>query len=148
MSAISCSSVSLKTMADGTLRITFDFEPMDAQDAFRLFASPGTQAAIVALKMGLPSFLGPESLPVKKSLTPEKPKGGPLSIEAAAMCRNPEYLGWTGHQTEDTAALAMKEYLGITSRAQLDHNADAAARFIKDFRGPFMKHMVARGIVT
>ena len=49
MSAIPCSSVSLKTMADGTLRISFDFEPANAQDAFRLFAAPGTPAAIALL---------------------------------------------------------------------------------------------------
>ena len=33
MSAIPASSVSLKTMADGTLRISFDIEPIHAQDA-------------------------------------------------------------------------------------------------------------------
>ena len=131
MSAIPCASVSLKTMADGTLRISFDIEPNNAQDAFRLFASPGTPAAIAALQVGYAAVTEP---------VPEKPKGGPLSIEAAALCRNPAYLAWTGYENESGAALAMTSYLGITSRSQLDHNEDAKARFIKDIRAPFMKH--------
>jgi hypothetical protein len=141
MSAIPCASVSLKTMADGTLRISFDIEPMHAQDAFKLFAAPGTPAAIAALAVGYAAV-------VNDSLTTEKPKGGPLSIEAASMCRRPEFWAWYGATNEQRAADAMKQQLGITSRAQLDHNEDAKARFIKDFRGPFMKHLIARGIVT
>lgn len=139
MSAIPCASVSLKTMADGTLRIAFDIEPMHAQDAFKLFAAPGTPAAIAALQVGY------EAKGTQIASTPEKPKGGPLAIEAAAMCRNPQYLAWSGHTSEQDAADAMREYLGITSRSQLDHNEDAKARFIKDFRAPFMKYMQARG---
>lgn len=144
MSAIPCASVSLKTMADGTLRISFDIEPMHAQDAFKLFAAPGTPAAIAALQVG---YAAAKPAPVADMGIPitEKPKGGPLSIEAAAMCRNPEYLAWTRYTNEQHAASAMKQYLGITSRSQLDHNEDAKARFIKDFRAPFMKYMQARG---
>lgn len=140
MSAIPCASVSLKTMADGTLRISFDIEPMHAQDAFKLFAAPGTPAAIAALAVGYAA-----SPAISKTETTEKPKGGPLAIEAASMCRNQQYLAWSGHTSEQDAADAMREYLGITSRSQLDHNVDAKARFIKDFRAPFMKYMQARG---
>jgi len=144
MSAIPCASVNMKTMADGTLRISFDIEPTHAQDAFRLFASPGTPAAIAALQVGYASASNTQSYP-GKDIQPEKPKGGPLSIEAAAMCRNPEYLAWTGAISEVEAADAMKLYLGIKSRSQLDHNETAKALFIRDFRGPFMKHMLSRG---
>ena len=70
MSAIPASSVSLKTMADGTLRISFDIEPIHAQDAFKLFAAPGTQAAIAALKAG--TYL-------EHPAAPKKPKGGELA---------------------------------------------------------------------
>ena len=62
MSAIPCASVSLKTMADGTLRISFDIEPMHAQDAFKLFAAPGTPAAIAALQVGYAAIPNPVEL--------------------------------------------------------------------------------------
>tara|TARA_R110000868_G_scaffold376148_7_gene640965 strand:+ start:461 stop:649 length:189 start_codon:yes stop_codon:yes gene_type:complete len=50
MTAIQATTVNLKTMADGTLRISFDFEPIDARNAFSLFSSPGTTVAIAAIK--------------------------------------------------------------------------------------------------
>lgn len=143
MSAIPCASVSLKTMADGTLRISFDIEPMHAQDAFRLFAAPGTPAAIAALTVGYAAVPT-----VKESLTPEKPKGGPLSIEAASMCRHPEFLAKWGFESEKQAAKAMCEFLGISSRVEIDHSEDVKNDFITYYRGPFMKHLIARGIVA
>ncbi len=141
MSAIPCASVSLKTMADGTLRISFDFEPASAQDAFRLFAAPGTPAAIAALQVGYAAVGEPV---VKESLTTEKPKGGPLAIEAAAMCRHPEYLKWRGY-TEAEAIDDMRESLRVASRSEIDHDDLAKEKFIRHYRGPFMKYMLSRG---
>ena len=143
MSAIPCASVSLKTMADGTLRISFDIEPSNAQDAFRLFAAPGTPAAIAALQVGY-AAIQPD---ISKMETTEKPKGGPLSIEAASLCRNPEYLRWCGYESEKHATAEMKDDLGIESRAELDHDESLKERFIRHYRAPFMKHLIARGIV-
>lgn len=139
MSAIPCSSVSLKTMADGTLRISFDIEPSNAQDAFRLFASPGTPAAIAALQVGY------EAKGVQKADTLENPKGGALSIEAAALCRNPEYQRWCGYVSEAHATAAMKDDLGIESRSEIDHDESLKERFIQHYRAPFMRHMLAKG---
>lgn len=145
MSAIPCASVSLKTMADGTLRISFDIEPCNAQDAFRLFAAPGTPAAIAALQVGYAAIPNPASIDLYDK--PEKPKGGPLSIEAASLCRNPEYLRWCGYESEKHATAAMKDDLGIESRAELDHDESLKERFIRHYRAPFMKHLIARGVV-
>ena len=142
MSAIPCASVSLKTMADGTLRISFDIEPMHAQDAFRLFAAPGTPAAIAAIQVGYAAATG------DKAATVEKPKGGPLAIEAAAMCRNPEYLRYAGLDSAEDAAADMRAALSIVSRSEIDASERVKADFIAYFRGPFMKHMMARGIVA
>ena len=132
MSAIPCASVSMKTMADGTLRISFDVEPKDAQAAFALFSAPGTPAAIAALKTGY------------QAAANVKPKGGPLSIEAAAMCRNPEFLKWGGYDDETNAAWCMRQDLGIDSRAEIDSDPNVAEHFLHLFRGPFMKYMLAR----
>jgi hypothetical protein len=46
---ISAATVSCKTMADDTLRVSFDIEPADAQIAFQLFGRRGTAVAIAAL---------------------------------------------------------------------------------------------------
>lgn len=43
-------SVSCKTLADGTLRLTVEIEPYKALDAFALFHMPGTPLALAALK--------------------------------------------------------------------------------------------------
>lgn len=150
MSAIPCSSVSLKTMADGTLRISFDFEPMHAQDAFRLFAAPGTPAAIAALQVGYAQADAPkpESPP-----QPEKPKGGPLAKLAGMWAADPEFWAWLGtvhtsnHWDGDTAAEYIRGVCGVESRAELDHDEDAATFFHTHVRGPFSKYLIARGIV-
>lgn len=48
--ALLASSGKMTTMADGTLRITFDVDPGYKQAAFRMFGDPGTPAAIARLK--------------------------------------------------------------------------------------------------
>lgn len=143
MSAIPAASVNLKTMADGTLRISFDIEPMHAQDAFRLFAAPGTPAAIAALHTGYAAA----SEPI------EKQKGGPLSKLAGMWCGDPEF--WTWLETDPLnachsatgAASIVRDLCEIESRADLDHDAYAAERFNRLIRGPYSKHLIARGIV-
>jgi hypothetical protein len=49
-SALLASSGKLSTLADGTLRITFDIDPKYKQQAFRLFGDHGTPAAIARLE--------------------------------------------------------------------------------------------------
>jgi len=148
MSAIPCASVSLKTMADGTLRISFDIEPMHAQDAFKLFAAPGTPAAIAALAVGYAQKVDTLPEPAQKTQESIQVKGGPLSIEAASMCRNPEYLKYAEASSEAEAAKWMREALDINSRAEIDNDDYAKEQFIKNFRAPFMKYLIARGIVA
>ena len=151
MSAIPCASVSLKTMADGTLRISFDIEPCNAQDAFRLFAAPGTPAAIAALQVGYAS-VGDKPSPVE-----EKPKGGALAKLAGMWCNDPEFHQWAMATTHNgiywpcdnpqEAKELVCELCDIESRAELDHNADAADKFHQLIRGPYQKHLITRGIV-
>ena len=44
--AVSGSTTTIKTMADGTLRVSVDIEPRHAQTAFTLFGAPGTPVAL------------------------------------------------------------------------------------------------------
>jgi hypothetical protein len=148
-------------MADGTLRISFDIEPMHAQDAFKLFAAPGTPAAIAALAVGYAAASpGPqvEVLPAisekETTATLEKPKGGALAKLAGMWCNDPEFWSWLSiaHEYQsycsDDAAVSLYELCEIESRAELDHNPVAAEKFHRLIRGPYQKHLIARGIVT
>lgn len=154
MSAIPCASVSMKTMADGTLRISFDIEPNHAQDAFRLFAAPGTPAAIAALQVGYAAVGEPiiKSYPEKDNS--EKPKGGPLARLAGIWCNDPEFWTWLETDPDNAchsaqgAAHCLYAICGIESRVELDNDPAAAERFHSLIRGPYSRHLIARGIVA
>ncbi len=47
--AVSGSTTTVKTMADGTLRVSVDVEPRHAQAAFAMFGAPGTPVALARL---------------------------------------------------------------------------------------------------
>ena len=164
MSAIPCSSVSVKTMADGTLRISFDIEPNHALDAFKLFHSPGTPAAIAALRVGYQKVTEvinktdnidkpANNSVVNDSLTTEQ-KGGALAKLAGMWCNDPEFWKWLETDPDNAchsatgAAACLYDICGIDSRAELDHNADAAEKFHRLIRGPYQKYLIARGIVS
>lgn len=51
---IEATSVNMKTLADGTLRITVEVEPYNALAAFALFRQPGTVMALAAIKQPEP----------------------------------------------------------------------------------------------
>jgi len=133
MSAIPAASVSMKTMADGTLRFTFDIEPKDAQDAFRLFASPGTPVAIAALKTGF------AAVPAAKE---EPEPARPLSKWLAIRCKEELFQSWLCVQdynaaNEENAAECVKEMMGIASRKEIDGNAVLEERFHRLIRIPY-----------
>lgn len=48
-SVVAGSTTTVKTLADGTLRISVDIEPRHAQAAFTMFGSPGTPVAVARL---------------------------------------------------------------------------------------------------
>lgn len=135
MSAIPAASVSLKTMADGTLRISFDIEPMHAQDAFKLFAAPGTPAAIAALQVGYASAGG--------ELQPPKPKTGALCLLAVQWCKNPQFQIWADVQDEESAKNYILATCVIQSRKELDGEKDAADAFEICIRKPYMAYLKA-----
>ncbi len=140
MSAIPASSVNLKTMADGTLRISFDIEPIHAQDAFKLFAAPGTQAAIAALKAGAY---------IEQQATQEKPRGGKLARLAGIWCNEPKFWRWvnasgfTAIDNDMQAAAYIRSVCEVESRAELDNNDRAAMRFQELIRLPYMAYLRA-----
>lgn len=142
MSVIEAAAVSVKTMADNTLRLTVDIEPRHAKAAFALFGERGTALALAALKAGQP--LEQEPQPEPASI-----KGGELSKWAALRCQDPEFRVWLRDQgptvrqdwnTTDGAAETIRTICHITSRAELDNNKAAAAIFNERIRRPWLAH--------
>ncbi|PZQ77981.1 MAG: hypothetical protein DI563_02005 [Variovorax paradoxus] len=132
-------------MADGTLRLSIDIEPRNAQAAFALFGAPGRAVALAALKDGAGAVKEPE---------PGAPKGGEWAKLAGMWCADPDFWLFlnmnfpndTPVQSVNDAAMSIRVYCGIESRAELDHNPDALHLFNQHIRFPFMKWMQARGI--
>lgn len=142
MSVIEGASVSVKTMSDGTLRLSIDIEPRNAQAAFVLFGAPGRAVALAALKDGAAAVQEP---------TPEKPKGGEWAKLAGMWCSDPDFWVFCRLFGEDVncvdgATQVLKERSRIASRVELDHDPSALRRFNESVRFPFMKWMQARGI--
>ncbi len=136
MTAIAAAAVSLRTLADGTVRVTVDIEPKDAADAFALFGRPGQPIAVAALRDGF-------------AAVPDKPKVGPLCLEAVRYCEMPEFQEWRKRRgdlnlTEEGAKATILWDCKIESRKELDANPEAAALFITKVRTPFMKYMRER----
>lgn len=129
MTAIAAASAGVRDMADGSLRITLEFEPRHAKEAYALFGSRGTPVAVAALKEGY------------AAVKDEPPKGGPLAREAAEYCRNEQFQIWLCCESEGETAQHMYDTLQINTRAELDHDSVAADKFIQRYRAPFMAHM-------
>lgn len=138
MSAIEAASVNVKTLADGTLRLTVDIEPRFALDACRLFMAPGTPMALAALVVG-------QTTPEKAPEQPEKPKGGALAKLAGILCGDAEFREWLRKYCdfvepidESKAAEVVREICLVHSRAELDSDPLAAGLFEKKIRHPYV----------
>lgn len=153
MSIIEGASVSARTMADGTLRLSIDIEPRNAQDAFALFGAPGRAVALAALKDGAGAVVDHA---VTSKPVVDHQKGGEWAKLAGMWSADPDFHQWVNSTTHNgiywdiqndfDAAGFIREICDIRSRAELDHNAEALAAFNELIRFPFMKWMQARGI--
>lgn len=139
MSAIEASSVGVKTMADGTLRLSVDIEPRFARDAFALFGSPGTPMALAALK--------PKADPA-----PEPPRDKPIAKWLALRGKEPHFQQWLrdrGGYSHDLDEKRCREvvcsWCNVESRGDIDGDENAEKRFHSLIRGPYSKHCIATG---
>ena len=138
MTAIPASSVAVKTMADNTLRITFDVEPKDAKAAFALFGERGTPAALAALKVGT-------ELPADAEPEPQQPKGGPLAKWAAMRGNDPRFQEWLEAHSPELVAKRIKRICGIVSRAELDSSPAAGEMFKCQIMRPWAEYCRQQG---
>ena len=135
-------------MADGSLRITVEFEPRHAKEAYALFGTRGTPLAIAALKTGFAAV--------------ETPKVGPLAYWAVMRCKEEEFFNfisvtysvWLGENTPDTYE-THEEYCKAavmvlcecnTSRSEIDQDPEKTRLFHEYVRGPYAKYLAARGL--
>lgn len=154
MSAIEASSGTYRSRVDGTIVLSVEIEPRNAAAALALFGMPGTPMAIAALQVGYAAVGEPiiKSYPEKDNS--EKPKGGPLAKLAGIWCNDPEFWKWLETDPDNAchsaqgAAHCLYAICGIESRVELDNDPAAAERFHSLIRGPYSRHLIARGIVA
>jgi len=154
MSAIEASSGTYRSRVDGTIVLSVEIEPRNAAAALALFGMPGTPMAIAALQVGYAAVGEPiiKSYPEKDNS--EKPKGGPLAKLAGIWCNDPEFWKWLETDPDNAchsaqgAAHCLYAICGIESRVELDNDPAAAERFHRLIRGPYNRHLIARGIVA
>lgn len=90
--------------------------------------------------------IGDDEQPVQAS---DKPKGGELAKLAGRLCQNQEFwlfltdVHAVHAHTADDAALFIRQFCGIKSRSELDHDERAAALFDEHFRRAFLDWQVA-----
>lgn len=151
MSVIEASSAGVRDMADGSLRITVEFEPRHAKEAYALFGTRGTPLAIAALKTGFAAV--PE---------PEKPKIGPLAYWAVMRCKEEEFFNFmAGKYEKDYGDFGPDDFktkeefckhavMSIChcdeSRSEIDKDPDKEYLFHEHIRGPYAKYLAARGL--
>jgi hypothetical protein len=77
-------------------------------------------------------------------------KGGPLANLAGRWANEPTFLEWMrstnqpANSTQDAVEF-IRARCCVESRAQLDHDAAAKARFDRYVRGPYAKYRAAAG---
>ena len=155
MTAISAVSRQVRTMADGTLRLTVDIEPASANVAFQLFGAPDVPMALARLTQQ-------SSQVALQQETIERDKGGALAKLAgmaggaekkeaekkaarlAGMwCADPRFWEWLNSDgerhigSETEAAEYVRTICGVQSRADIDHNPQAEKIFHNQIRLPF-----------
>lgn len=147
MAAISGSFSSMRTMADGSVRIVIDLDCTLAELA-ALNLMPGTPLALARLtpEAGTAAIQPqPEPEPA-----PEPPKGGALARLAGMWCADPEFQAWLRQHykvkvsSPSDAAAFMRHECDVTSRAELDSNPAAERAFNNLFRLPYMAYQQGR----
>lgn len=132
MSIIEASSVGVRSMADGTLRLSVDIEPRHSRDAYALFMPPGVPIAIARLQ--------PATEP-----PPELPKGGELSKWVAMRGNDPDFAAFIKKQAvellprEAVTAALIRALCDVRSRAEIDNDPAARDKFNERIRGPWIK---------
>lgn len=117
-----------------TQGVQVTFALADADDLEPLKAKSGKRFMAVLVE------IGDDEMPVQLS----KETRGKLCIEACDLCRLPEFQQWVQNvadyaPNESGAADFIRTRCEVSSRKDLDTDAEAAQRFVMRVRIPFMK---------
>lgn len=91
---------------------------------------------------------GTSGVPVRARVPTTVRKGGARARAAEQLCRNTRFQDWVvarvgaapqGVTAAQHAAQFVRDVCGISSRAELDHNAKAASLFYLAVRKPFVE---------
>ncbi|CAB3857114.1 hypothetical protein LMG3410_02086 [Achromobacter aegrifaciens] len=91
---------------------------------------------------------GTSGVPVRARVPSTVRKGGARARAAEQLCRNTRFQDWVvarvgaapqGVTAKQHATQFVRDVCGVTSRAELDHNAKAASLFYLAIRKPFIK---------
>lgn len=95
--------------------------------------------------------IGDDEQPVQE--TKSRGKLGDLCWRAVQWCADPEFQRWvievgdfTNDPSEAVAKNVIQQWCGVESRKELDTNPKAAEKFNRLIRGPYQKHLIARGL--
>lgn len=135
--AISGTRRAFKELVDGTLRVQIDVDPESRRDFLRLFPDIDMRVAIA---------------PLKAQAANDASKGGELARLAGILCGDNDFrmwlqsvaprealaLGLKADEPSERAAVVVRFMCGVESRAELDHNDQAAERFHELIRKPWL----------
>lgn len=126
---------------NGGCKVTFWLQSPEDLEAFRALTVRKGNTAGHRFMVALVE-IGDDEQPVQE---PDKPKGGPLSKEAALLCQNAEFQHWLRYFVQgdvhdaNAAAKCVRDLCRVQSRAEFDTDAAAGQRFIDKVRIPFMR---------
>jgi len=141
MSAFLGTFVTVKTMADGTPRVTFDLQCTLAEFA-ALGTVPGTPFGLARITQEA-AIAGAQAEAVKEPK--EKPKHKmALSGYAAMFCEMPEFWKFLiekfppyAVENKDQAAQCVREVCGVRSRSEFDSSHEEGDRFRRLIAAPW-----------
>jgi hypothetical protein len=139
MSVLQATSAGVRDMSDGSLRITLEFDPRHAKDAYALFGARGTPCAIAALTIEAAT-----SAAQQETIKEEKTKIGDLCRMAVMFCQNPQFQEWLldcqGYlaRSDEDCKKWILSTCNVTSRKDLDIDPVARSLFHRLVREPFL----------
>jgi hypothetical protein len=140
-------------MSDGTLRLTVDISPIHAQDAFVLFGMPDVPMAIARLTQEAAKQSAQDEMinhiGEANEMVDDKQKGGQLARLAGMWCQDINFsdwlkiAGWNDQwdSSPDIAKFCIYRICEVQSRAELDNNPEAAEKFHRLIRIPYMEYL-------
>lgn len=149
-----------------TQGVQITFALADAADLERFRGMEGKRFMAALVQVGDDEQPVPPETGNSVSAKPREPLGD-LCWRAVQWCRDPEfavfihgvfYKLWPtglpgtpvvkeGDSAEPFCKFAVQQICGIESRKELDTNPEARRLFNEHIRGPFQKHLIARGVV-